>query len=244
MRNLSGMSNMDNLKSIFLSESLEETMDEMAYPDSWSWDTFKALKNYNQRIKYCEQHLRRLGSGSGRIAFQVDNDKILKIAKNQKGVAQNDVEIQLFFDGYIVNSGYQNLLAKVYEADEENGLWLEMDLLSQIKLTEFKEYFGVSIRELDNVIRAIEDNAGKNRWYGRHTSELFDKFNEGELEESNPKLYELIDLLQEMSVNFDHAIGDMKRISSYGRTVDGRIVVVDYGLSWDVWSEFYDGSRK
>jgi hypothetical protein len=232
---------LNHLKEVFL----QETMEEMAYPDSWSWDVFKSLKSYAQRVKYCEQHLTKLGAGSARIAFRIDDDKILKIAKNDKGMAQNEAEARLFFDGYIVNSGYQDMLARVYEMDEDNYLWIEMDLLTKVKPTEFKNQFGISINDFDIVVRAIDGAMGRRRsQWGRVTSQIYDDYNNGDLEESNPELHELIEFCTELLGNFDYAIGDFGRLSSFGKTVDNRIVVVDYGLTWEIFDKFYDQSKK
>ena len=54
------------------------------YPSSWNIEEFANLKSFNQRKNYCEQNLRRISSGSGRIVYQVDNEKVLKLAKNKK----------------------------------------------------------------------------------------------------------------------------------------------------------------
>ena len=58
----------------------------------------KELNNINSfanRIKYADNNLTRIGGGSGRIVYELNDTKVLKLAKNQKGVAQNNVEFDL-----------------------------------------------------------------------------------------------------------------------------------------------------
>ena len=66
---------------------------EEEYPISWNVEEFSKLKSFNQRIQYCEKNLTRISSGSSRIAYKIDDTKVLKLAKNKKGIAQNNVEI-------------------------------------------------------------------------------------------------------------------------------------------------------
>ena len=72
-----------------ITNPLDENMDE-AYPTSFNIEEFKQLKSFNQRIQYCEQHLQRISSGSSRIVYKIDDEKVLKLAKNKKGLAQNE----------------------------------------------------------------------------------------------------------------------------------------------------------
>lgn len=225
---------LNNLREVFL----RETMEEMAYPDSWSWETFKSLKNFNQRKQYCDTHLEYLGSGSGRIAYLVDDDKVLKLAKNKKGKAQNEAEVRFFNDGYVAESYGSEYLARVFEYDED-GLWMEMELVSKIKKSDFEVEFGVSIDDFDHAAIMISFQHRHLSVFRNLKSWIFDEFNNGDLEESNPKLYSLLSLCQTMEGDFGYMVGDLSRISSFGRAKDGRIVIVDYGLTWDIYQNYY-----
>ena len=120
-------------KKIHITESqYKELIGEMAYPSSFDFDVFKSLKSFNKRVQYCEQHLTRISSGSSRIVYLVDDDKVLKLAKNQKGIAQNNVEISLG------NERYYTCFADVYDYDN-NGLWLEMEYCRKAKKSDLKE---------------------------------------------------------------------------------------------------------
>lgn len=42
---------------------------------------------------------RSLGSGSGRIVYDLGNGFVVKVAKNRKGIAQNNAEYQIYSNG-------------------------------------------------------------------------------------------------------------------------------------------------
>ena len=57
---------------------------EMAYPSNFDLRYFSTIPTFKERERYCRERLKFLGGGSSRIAFQVDNEKVLKIAKTQR----------------------------------------------------------------------------------------------------------------------------------------------------------------
>ena len=101
-----------------LNESLEfdliENLIKDDYPQSFNMDEFKILNKFTERVKYCDQHLKKISAGSGRIVYMIDNTKVLKLAKNQKGVAQCNVEIQWGGDYY-----FKSILADVIDSHDD-----------------------------------------------------------------------------------------------------------------------------
>ena len=51
----------------YISKVLREEIIDEDYPQSWDIEEFKKLKSFNARIKYCNQHLTRISSGSSRV---------------------------------------------------------------------------------------------------------------------------------------------------------------------------------
>ena len=54
------------------------------YPSSFDMEHFKQLKRFNERVRYCDEHLTKISSGSARIVYIVDDKMVLKLAKNEK----------------------------------------------------------------------------------------------------------------------------------------------------------------
>lgn len=186
--------------------------------------------NHSSRVRYCEKHFAKIGAGSGRIVFRLSDTRVLKIAKNPKGLAQNEAEILLFNDGYI-STRYQDMFAKIYESDPEYT-WIVMELVNKVKPSEFRKKFGISIQDFDRVTQLITGGS----WYT--VSEVYEEYRKGDLEDSNPVLHGLIALCEDLYHSCSYSIGDFGRISSFGK-VNERIVLVDYGLTQEIYKRYY-----
>lgn len=196
------------------------------YPSNWNLDTFKSLNSFSKRISYCNQTLKRIGSGSSRIVYGIDNEKVLKLARNKKGIAQNSVERDWY-----VQSSYSDIVAKVFDIDE-NDLWLEMELAKKISPNRFKSIVGVTVEEVGNylVVKTNQDNRRKS--FININTDTLAKLDENEW------LQQVYMLCREV----DLSPGDFGRISSFGEVIrDGKpsMVIIDMGLSNSVANDFY-----
>lgn len=135
----------------FISKTLQESIIGEEYPKHFDINYFKALKTFRQRIQYCQDNLQRLGVGSSRIVYKIDDEKVLKLAKNGKGIAQNDSEIDSGRDRY-----YEDIIAKVIDYDKD-GLWVEMEIARKTNTQEIEKILGFSMMDLfhnlDNTYR-------------------------------------------------------------------------------------------
>jgi len=196
------------------------------YPSTWSLDEFKQIPSYAGRMKYAETHLKKLASGSSRVVYQIDDEKVLKLAKNKKGLAQNETEISWGNDSY-----FGGILAKVYDSDESD-LWVEMELARKVTPKKFMEHIGVTIENFRMylLIKSNENN-GKRSGYS-----IDDNIRE-HLDESDFAM-SIIEFMD--STGAPH--GDFGRLSSYGLvSEDGveSIVLIDFGLTGDIYDQYY-----
>lgn len=67
-----------------------------------------------------------IGSGSGRLVFDLDNGYVVKVAKNRKGIAQNNAEYK------IASMNGSKLFAKIL-AISENSYYLIMEKAERIR---------------------------------------------------------------------------------------------------------------
>lgn len=98
------------------------TINEMAYPTSFNMEEFKNIRSFAGIVAYCRKHLTRIAEGSSRMVFKIDDEKVLKLAKNRKGLGQNKAEADM---GY--NEGYFTCIAHVSDYDD-NYMFVEMEL--------------------------------------------------------------------------------------------------------------------
>jgi hypothetical protein len=196
-------------------------MDEMAYPESFNFSEFKNIKSFASKIKYAQQHLlSRVGSGSSRVVFKIDDEKVIKIALNKKGLAQNLEEAEGYKQNY-------DVLARVFDVDYDD-MWIEMELAKKITPSRFKELTGTSPLEVGE-------------WLAYQKGER-ENYSFSDLEDND-----FANELQEFVFDYDYpAPGDFNRISTYGEVIrNGKptVVVIDFGASKNVVSTHYNRKR-
>lgn len=210
----------DQLGKVIKSELGED------YPESWNIEEFKKLNSFNSRIQYCQKHLKRISSGSSRIVYMVDDTKVLKIAKNKKGIAQNEVEINMSTD-YM----WDGIIAEIYDYDE-NGLWVEMALARKVTEKNFKEITGVSFKDYCNAMFYRHSEMGRNKAFGFAKPSNMDEMWENEF------VFSMMDIMS----NYDLPPGDLCKLNSFGiikKDGEDQIVMIDYGLNNKVYDSYY-----
>lgn len=205
-----------------------ESLVDEDYPSSFNIEHFKTLKSFNQRVKYCEEQLKRISSGSARIVYIIDDEKVLKLAKNAKGLAQNAVEIE-----YGQYHDISSVVAKIFNFSNDD-LWVEMELARKVTVSDFKKIIGYSFSDYQKAIH----NYGIDSGNGRGQKYSIDKeLVEGMWE--NEFVYEMFSFIG----NYGLPTGDLQRLNSYGivkRNNQDTIVMIDYGLNTDVYTGYYN----
>lgn len=208
----------------------ENLMDE-AYPTSWDIEKFKTFRSFNQRIKYCEEHLQRISSGSSRIVYKIDDEKVLKLAKNKKGLSQNELEAE-----YSQYNDLSDILAKTFDSADDNT-WVEMELARKFTPAMFKTLIGFNWEDYVKKMykQYYRVNPQKNPVYGWKVDQ--DTELESQMWE-NDFCYSMFSLL----ANYDIPVGDLVRPSSYGivkRDGQDTIVLIDYGINNENYESYY-----
>jgi hypothetical protein len=213
------------MKKEALKDLIKECIEEMAYPANFSMDDFNVIPTYKGKFRYANERLTKLAAGSARIIFKIDDEKVLKLAKNEKGLAQNNVET----DGYLRN---HPITAHVFDYDDKHDrpFWLEMEYAKKVTPKRFQQLTGFTLEEVRDVLWS---HSGKKSLFAPATSELMDKA------KNNEWMNDLLDMCINMGMSMP---GDFDRPSTYGEVVrDGKpaIVVIDFGLTDTVYGEYY-----
>lgn len=208
-------------------------LDEMAYPVTFNIEQFKKLPSFAARIRYCQDKLQRIASGSSRIVYKIDNEKVLKLAKNRKGIAQNQNET----DYYLQQIG---CFAKIYDFDDENYLWVEMQLARKAKPSDFQKITGYKF----DVICAWIDYCRQSYTPGNfYRNRLYDELFKSKDFQDNYE-YSIFYMLQDYLGNYAlRNTGDLQRISSWGVVSNNgqeQLVLVDFGLTDDTYNQYYN----
>lgn len=215
-------------------EILKENLLDEDYPTSFDMEYFKNLPSFNARIKYCQQELSRISSGSSRIAYMVDDEKVLKLAKNQKGIAQNEVEIELGGNGW-----YSTALAQTIDSHPD-ALWVEMELARPVKIGDFKKYLKLDIEQISLYLNYY--------FYYQSNPQMGRKIHYSKPSEFNQEVYDWMwedEFFQDvfgLIGDYNVPPGDFCRKNSYGivkRNGEDTMVIIDYGLTSNVYDSYY-----
>lgn len=180
------------------------------------------LKSFSKRITFAASNWPRLASGSARVIFDYAPGLILKVAKNDKGIAQNMVERD-----YLIQSSYKDIIAQIKEEDTEDK-WIIVERAQKVTPSQFKALAGFDIKDLNTYL--INWSA---KMKGRHLTYTQSEDVKQKIDDS-PLVQDLLDMVG----NFDMETGDFGRISSWG-IVDNRLVLTDYGLTHSIYEEHY-----
>lgn len=213
-----------------LTHKLIESYLEEDYPTNFDLEEFSKLTSFNKRREYCKDRLKRIAAGSSRIVYMVDETKVLKLAFNKKGLAQNEIEAT-----YSNYHDMKDITAQVFAYDH-NDYWIEMELAKKVTPQIFERVVGFSFKDyaaaLNNYYHVT--NPQKSRYMRKipMAQEIIDAMWENEF---------IYDMFTFMS-GYDAPVGDLMKMNSYGlvnRNGKDTIVMIDYGITNDVWDEYY-----
>ena len=215
------------IRTIVITEKQHKMLQEAA-DEHFSLEELSAIQSFRGRFNYCTQHLgKHIGKGSSRVTFQIDDEKVLKLAWNNKGMGQNITEMQTYTASIFPN---------VYDYDE-NGKWIISEFVLPAKSQDFKHCFGMTFQQFASFISA----SGKYRFGGRYWSAMPENEWISYLE-NNEELSEFDEYIGNYGNHNFTPIGDMTRLCNYGlthRNGEATIVLLDSGLSEDVWNTYY-----
>lgn len=198
-----------------------------AFGDKFDMNKFKSLKNYSMALAYAQQFLTMLGQGSSRAAFLLSGKYALKIALNDKGLGQNEAEVSVY-----TNPKSQPVVAKVYSSDPDYN-WIVSDIVKPVKsVQEFEQLSGIDWRTFsdyinNNVKQKTQDKSAPTFVKAIINTAIQNGLLRGDLAQQDWKRDPTQDVM-------DH----------YGKTPDGRLVLLDYGFTDDVFSKHYASSKN
>ncbi len=187
------------------------------------------LSSFAKRINYFDRLLPKIGAGSGRVVYDIDGNYVLKLAKNPKGISQNEVETSI--SSYDYNHDIVSIVTKA----DDNDTWLIAEKAKKLTPKRFKEILGFTIDDAYTFLY--------NRMLKRNQREIeIDPEVKAILDED-----EWIDDMSRLINDHDMILGDFNRVSSFGEVVrygQPAVVSIDYGLSDEVYQTHYNRSRR
>ena len=216
----------------------DEVLDEMPLPADWDPQQMRQQNTtFKSRLQYALDRAKKLGTGSSRVATVIEYEgrpTVLKIAKNQKGLAQNSVEADILSDGYASQLG---ILIPIIDYDEQNRepSWIHTEMAT--KANEGQLCNLMKCGSLRDLVRFGNTIAGK---YRGQTAQSFieNMINDGKPEQEIEVMTEYANLLADLANSFDVELGDFDRAANWG-IYKGNPVIVDVGFNSNVYQQYY-----
>jgi len=199
-------------------------------------------------LNYADHFLQPLGEGSSRKAFLYSSKKVLKIAKNDFGLAQNQEEAQNADVGGDAEEFNKRVATKLYEKSEyfPPGLfWIIVELVNPLRGKSQSES-GYTVDHNGEYVdeeEEIEDEIKFRELTGVSWSEFCTDLEElvrmcrEEMDSSDEidqtEYPDFVKAVAKFAVSNDLIMGDLVTLNHWGSTADGRVVLLDSGFSYE-----------
>jgi len=252
----------------FLREIIEEITEaflvEAVRLGKFDLGHFRFLPDLVTVNEYPNGKLQFLGHGSSRNTWVFSSGKVLKAAYNDAGIAQNEQELKIAQMPEV-----SDIVTKIYDYDRDGNKWLISEIVRPLSgFQEFESLAGISFPAFKDFLQ--EWSRGNHTT----PDEMFDDLIENQemkLEDINPRNVQAINaikrrlldyratrnnpFLRKMLVLISKGLlpGDLANwdlsdnsssVSHYGKSGDGRIVLMDYGFSDDVYRGHYKSAAS
>lgn len=223
--------------------SFKQHITEMAPPPE-DWDLSIFDKSYKKQLEYALSKATKLGQGSSRVVFEIPYENrmtVLKVAKNAKGLAQNNKE----GDWSLYNMN-PSITCPLIDKDEEHDdpKWIHLEKADKLSKSQFKSITGFSFDHFGNMLRDNEDYRleqgiykSRRGWGGIDWKYNIPQEDQEKIQESE-LFYDVTDLM----ANFDILAGDLQRIANWG-LYKGNPVIIDLGFDSSVQEIYYNRKR-
>jgi len=172
-------------------------------------------------FKYCVKMLGEpIGDGSSRAVFQIDDTRVLKLATNMKGIAQNKAEVMVY--NQATDKTFMPIIYN--DSDMENYFYVISEYVLPAENEDFEHIFGVPFSVLVSIVSS-QKRGKKIKAYEQHLPKV-------------RGLLQYFTTMSEIGVN----INDWFYIDNWGlakRNSKEALVTLDNGFTNSVANNFY-----
>ena len=215
-----------------ITEGQYKKLTEAALP-GFRLDVLRSKGDFKGMLKYCiDMFGEPIGAGSSRIVFQIDDETVLKLAGNDKGIAQNKEEMKIGLDSELT------YVPKVFNgSDEKDGLWIISEYVLPAEKKDFRKVFGIKFDDISNFCFFLQSTKGPfSKHYANLVREIYDDYSWCV---NGTKLLREIELLFN---KHDSMVNDLVQLANWGmcrRNGKTYMVMLDAGCSQEVFNRYY-----
>lgn len=207
-----------------------------AYEDHNAWkakDQFEAMEKAAE-----EAGLKKIGFGTSRAVFDLGDNKVVKVALNEKGIEQNKLEIYAGKDPSV-----EAILAGTWDYSNDFA-WLVSDKVHPLhdnSAAEAESIIGVSWQEVRKII-GVKWSSEFEATSKPESSESYDDEHKKHQTAGSGCLtgQDFLDYLKNFLERYPGMLKqDIAKLSSWGVTADGCLVLLDYGITREKFLKLY-----
>ena len=219
---------------VLLSEDKFKKLFESMKPN-FRLDYLSSCENFDEMMNYCERMLGEpIGEGSSRVVYQVDDETVLKLAKNDAGVAQNKEEMNVGLNSGLV------CVPKVFNgSDEKNGIWIVSEFVLPAQKGDFRKVFGIKFDDVLSFCFHLQGSNGNSLFSDIHKRQVNYILNDYSWCVNGTKLLKEIIFLYE---NYNSLVNDLVNINNWGlckRNGKMYMVMLDAGCNIEIFNKYY-----
>lgn len=212
---------------------------EVPLPSDWDQTVYTPQTSYKKRIEYAVARAQKIGAGSSRVAVVIPyqgRDTVLKVAKNIKGMAQNEAEANLLEDGYIQSLGIAIPIID-YDLEHEQPVWIHTELATKATNKQLCELMKCGkLVWLVNTAKYAQTGRGQD--HSPEVAKIYRDDGYPAYAQNNLDIFhEYVDVLQEL-MGFEVNLDDFVKPGNWG-IYQGKPVIIDLGFTQSVARQHY-----
>lgn len=221
-------------------KNFTEFLTETPLPDDWDKHVFTPKTSFKDQLEYALARAKSVGKGSSRVAFEIEykgKPTILKIAKNDKGLAQNQDEISIMKRA---KADFFDMIIPLIDHDVDNAkpIWIHVEKAEIVKETRLCDLLNVP--NLKTLIRAATSKISKKE--KQAALDYIEMFND-----NSPKHFKIvevyIEILAKLEKEYEVELIDFTQTANWG-LYKGRPVIIDLGYTKSVSDNFYKKTKS
>ena len=206
---------------------------ECAYEDCIKSDDFDIDDNpkFDKIIDLLYSKYYKIGSGSSRSVFALDKNTVIKMAINQKGIAQNLAELRVFEKApeHVAKIKWYHPKGYYLIVERCTSLYRFLeDKEVNFNAADFSNYVDINVNNhytVENVEKIVKKFVKKTKDEAKYKPAIFKKLAK--------EIKELATFIWKNKIDdiYDDQLGVNKT---------GKIVLLDYGMNKEVWKKYYE----
>lgn len=231
--------------------SLDESKRQMGH-EPFNMAEFKLITDLRKQREYLNGHAMVIGYGSSRIAYGISPKHVVKLAggkgfmlnltdlgKVEAGRAQNEAEAENYAKA---SEDARKVLPRTVSVPTNEFNWIISELVRPVTGYEEMRQLAFGDHQIVGMDGVIQSFGGLfNIMYEAYVidDEAFVEQLDAIIAISNPAIGQFIENIVSAAKELDLNLYEIRRPIQWGKSADGRLVLLDFGGTEDVLEEYY-----